>query len=115
MNSVLRSDGTENYEYACGVLFMMVLPPYFLVYDQTLLALPLVMLWSSPAWRWGVALFATTTVLVLNLALVLGFSLSGLAALAAMFFLAKATADAFQENSQDPAGQAVRTCFSEDF
>ena len=52
----------ENYEYACGVLFMMILPPYFLVYDQTLLAVPLVMLWSSPAWRWGVALFATATV-----------------------------------------------------
>ena len=48
-----------SYEYACGVLFMMILPPYFLVYDQTLLAVPLVMLWSSPAWRWGVALFAT--------------------------------------------------------
>ena len=29
---------TENYEYACGVLFMMIFPPYFLVYDQTLLA-----------------------------------------------------------------------------
>ena len=112
MNSVLRSDETENYEYACGVLFMMIVPPYFILYDQTLLAIPLVMLWSSPAWRWGVALFATTTVLVLNLALVLGFSLSGLVALAAMFFLAKATANASPETSQNPAGQAARTCFS---
>ena len=58
-----RSTAPCNYEYACGVLFMMIFPPYFLVYDQTLLAVPLVMLWSSPAWRWGVALFATMTVL----------------------------------------------------
>ncbi len=79
--------GTENYEYACGVLFMMIFPPYFLLYDQTLLAIPLVLLWSSPAWRWGVALFATTTVLVVNLSLVLGFSLTGFVALATMFVL----------------------------
>ena len=66
---------------------MMIFPPYFLVYDQSLLAVPLVMLWSSPAWRWGVALFATTTVLEANLALTLGFSLTGLVALATMFSL----------------------------
>jgi hypothetical protein len=82
---------SENYEYACGVLFMMIVPPYFILYDQTLMAIPLVMLWSSPEWRWGVALFATTTVLVVNLSLVLGFSLSGFAALAAMFFLTRST------------------------
>ena len=93
MNSVLRSDGTENYEYACGVLFMMVLPPYFLVYDQTLLALPLVMLWSSPAWRWGVALFATATVLGGNVSFSIGFSLTGFVALLAMFSLTKAARD----------------------
>jgi len=79
---------SENYEYACGVLFMMLFPPYFLVYDQTLLAVPLVMLWSSPAWRWGVALLATTTVLVANLSFTLGFSLTGFVALATMLFLA---------------------------
>ena len=55
--------GIENCEYACGVLFMTIFPPYFLVYDQALLAVPLVMLWSSPAWRWGIALFATATAL----------------------------------------------------
>ena len=27
---------SENYEYACGVLFMMIVPPYFILYDQTL-------------------------------------------------------------------------------
>jgi hypothetical protein len=80
--------GTENYEYACGVLFMMIFPPYFLVYDQTLLAIPLVMLWSSPAWRWGVALLATTTVLAANLSFTIGFSLTGFVALATMFSLA---------------------------
>ncbi len=77
----------ENYEYACGVLFMMMVPPYLILYDQTLLAIPLVMLWSSPAWRWGVALFATATVLVVNFSLVLGFGFTGIVALAAMFFL----------------------------
>jgi type III secretory pathway component EscV len=46
------------------------------------------MLWSSPAWRWGVALFAAMTALVVNLALVLGFSLSGFVALATMLSLA---------------------------
>ncbi len=82
--------GSENIEYACGVLFMMVLPPYFLVYDQTLLAVPLVMLWSSPAWRWGVALLAVSNVLAANLSFMLGFSLTGFVALAAMFSLARA-------------------------
>jgi hypothetical protein len=81
--------GAENYEYACGVLFMMILPPYFLVYDQTLLAVPLVMLWSSPAWRWGVALFAMSTVLIANLSFTLGFSLTGFVALAAMYSLSR--------------------------
>jgi len=74
-----------------SLLLASLFPPYFILYDQTLMAIPLVMLWSSPAWRWGVALFATTTVLVLNLSLVLGFSLSGFAALAAMFFLTRST------------------------
>jgi hypothetical protein len=78
----------SNYEYACGVLFMMIVPPYFILYDQTLIAVPLVMLWSSPRWRWGVALFAATTVVAADLALVLGFSLTGLAVLATMFVLA---------------------------
>jgi hypothetical protein len=82
--------GTENYEYACGVLFMMIFPPYFLVYDQTLLAVPLVMLWSSPAWRWGAALFATATALAAYLSFAFGFSLTGFVALATIFALARA-------------------------
>ncbi len=95
----------ENYEYACGVLFMMIVPPYFILYDQTLLAIPLVMLWSTPAWRWGVALFATTTVLVINFSLVLGFSFSGLAALATMCFLARSATAAAQKTRHNPAIQ----------
>ena len=84
-----RSPLPANYEYACGVLFMMMVPPYFILYDQTLLAIPLVMLWSSPAWRWGVALYATATVLVVNFSLVLGFGLTAFVALATMFFLSR--------------------------
>ncbi|MGO9113089.1 MAG: glycosyltransferase family 87 protein [Thermoguttaceae bacterium] len=95
--------GTADCEYACGVLFMMILPPYFLVYDQTLLAVPLVMLWSSPAWRWGVALLAATTVLVANLSFTLGFSLTGFVALATMFSLVK-TASCKPELEPRPIG-----------
>ncbi len=91
---------SENYEYACGVLFLMIVPPYLILYDQTLLAVPLVMLWSSPAWRWGVALFAATTVLVANLSLVLGFSLSGFVALATMFVLQSTSRTSEQNSSQ---------------
>ena len=95
INSVRRrAAGTENYEYACGVLFMTIFPPYFLVYDQTLLAIPLVMLWSSPAWRWGVALLATTTVVIANFSFTLGFSLTGLVILATMLSLARAASGA---------------------
>ncbi len=83
-----RIEPCQNYEYACGVLFMMIFPPYFILYDQSLMAIPLVMLWSSPAWRWGVGLFATTTAVAANLSLAIGFGLSGFVALASMFFLA---------------------------
>jgi hypothetical protein len=86
---VKGDDETTNYEYACGVLFMLIVPPYLIIYDQTLLAVPLVMLWASPAWRWGIVLFAATTVIAANLSLTLGFSLAPFVALAVMFSLAK--------------------------
>ena len=85
-----RSNTTKkNYEYACGVLFMTIFPPYFLVYDQTLLAFPLVMLWASPAWRWGVLLLAVSSPPLANLSFALGFSVTGVVALAAMVSLAR--------------------------
>ena len=62
--------------------------------------MPLVMLWSSPAWRWGVACLPPLTVLVANLSLVLGFSLTGLVALAAMFSLTRSTENSFQDFSR---------------
>ena len=64
---------------------MTIFPPYFLVYDQTLLAVPLVMLWSSPAWRWGVALFATMTALAAYLSLPRDLASPHSVALATMF------------------------------
>ena len=79
----------RNYEYACGVLFMTIFPPYFLVYDQTLLAIPLVMLWASPAWRWGVLLLAVSAVPLANLSFSIGFSVTGAAGLATMIALAR--------------------------
>ena len=74
----------RNYEYACGVLMMMMFPPHFLVYDQTLLAIPLVMLWASPAWPWGVLLLAVSAVPLANLSFMLGFSVTGIVGLATM-------------------------------
>ena len=85
-----RSNTTKkNYEYACGVLFMMIFPPYFLVYDQTLLAFALVMLWASPGWRWGVLLLAVSSLPLANLSFALGFSVTCAVALAAMVSLAR--------------------------
>jgi hypothetical protein len=79
----------RNYEYACGVLFMTIFPPYFLVYDQSLLAFALVMLWASPGWRWGVLLLAVSAVPLANLSFALGFSVTGVVALATMISLAR--------------------------
>ena len=78
-----------NCEYACGVLFMTIVPPYLIVYDQSLIAVALVMLWSSPRWRWGVVLCAAMTAVAANLSLVLGFNFTGLAALATMYALSR--------------------------
>jgi hypothetical protein len=79
----------RNYEYACGVLFMTIFPPYFLVYDQTLLAYALVMLWASPAWRRGILLLALMAVPLANLSFTLGFSVTGAAALTTMIAMAR--------------------------
>jgi hypothetical protein len=78
------------YEYAAAVLFMLLFPPYLLVYDLVLLAVPLVLLWSTPRWPVGVVLYATTTMLAATLAMWTGFSLTGLVALWAMFEIALA-------------------------
>jgi hypothetical protein len=85
-----RSNTTKkNYEYACGVLFMAIFPPYFLVYDQTLFAYALVMLWASPGWRWGVLLLAVSSLPIANLSFALGFSVTGVVALTTMVSLAR--------------------------
>jgi hypothetical protein len=89
-------------EYACGVLFMLIVPPYLIVYDQTLIAVALVMLWSSPAWRWGLALYAATTVIAANLSLTLGFSLTPFVALAVMFPLMKAATAQASTTAETP-------------
>jgi hypothetical protein len=85
-----RSNNTKkNYEYACGVLFMMIFPPYLLVYDQSLLAFALVMLWSSPGWRWGVLLLAVSSPPLANLSFAMGFSVTGVISLATLISLAR--------------------------
>ena len=104
-NDRLPAPETANYEYVCGVLFMLIVPPYLIIYDQTLIAVPLVMLWSSPARRWGLALFAATTVAAANLSPSLGFSVTGFAALAAMFYLANAATAGY---SRAPAERPCR-------
>ena len=67
----------------------MIFPPYFLVYDQTLLAFALVMLWASPGWRWGVLLLAVSSPPLANLSFALGFSVTSTVELAAMISLAR--------------------------
>ena len=86
----LRVAHAAQYEYAAAVLFMLLFPPYLLVYDLLLLAVPLVLLWSTPRWPVGVVLYATATMLAATLAMWTGFSLTGLAALWAMFEIALA-------------------------
>ena len=93
---------SANYEYACGAMFITVVPPYLIVYDQSLLAVALVMLWSSPKWRWGVLLFAAMTAVAANLSLAIGFSATGLVVLATMFAVART-------QSPSPAS-ATRPC-----
>jgi hypothetical protein len=75
----------QDYEYACAVLFMLLFPPYLLVYDLTLLALPLALLWSTPGWKVGVTLYATMTVACAALCLWISFSVTALTALWALF------------------------------
>jgi hypothetical protein len=85
---------TADYECAAAVLFMLLFPPYMLVYDLLLLAVPLVLLWSTPRWPVAAALYATATLPAAVLATWTGFSLTGLAALWAMFEIAVALAAA---------------------
>jgi hypothetical protein len=63
------------YERGAVVLFMLLLTPYLLVYDLTLLAIPIVCLWASPGWRMGVVLWVLTTLVFALLYQGLGFSL----------------------------------------
>jgi hypothetical protein len=60
------------------------------------------MLWSTPAWRWGLALFAATTVVAANLALALGFNITGFVALAAMISLANLACTSGSHASAEP-------------
>jgi hypothetical protein len=89
LTSDLRPPTSANCEYACGVLFMTIVPPYLIVYDQSLIAVALVMLWSSPRWRWGIVLWAAMTAVAGNISLALGFNVTALAALAAMYALSR--------------------------
>ncbi|MGD0898883.1 MAG: glycosyltransferase family 87 protein, partial [Thermoguttaceae bacterium] len=46
-----------HYEYAAAALFLLVATPHLLLYDVSLLAVPIVWLWSSPGWRMGMVLY----------------------------------------------------------
>jgi hypothetical protein len=90
-----------DYEYACAVLFLLLFPPYLLVYDLTLLAIPLALLWSTPRWPVAVVLYSTVTVASATLAMWTGFSLTGLVALWTMFEIALAMSPA-RARRQEP-------------
>jgi hypothetical protein len=68
-------DLASRYECAAAVLFMLVLTPYLLMYDLTLLLLPIACLWSSPGWRMGIVLYASITLVFAFVYLWLDFSL----------------------------------------
>lgn len=80
----------RKYECVCACLFLYLFSPYVLFYDLTLLAVPVVLLWSSPEWRTGILLYTAATVAAAVLYIVLGFSLVGVVALWTMFRLAVA-------------------------
>jgi hypothetical protein len=73
-----------HYEYAAAALFLLVATPHLLLYDVSLLAVPIVWLWSSPGWRMGMVLYLSATVLAAFLCVGLGFSLTVFLALAAL-------------------------------
>jgi hypothetical protein len=77
------------YEYAAAVLFMVLATPHFLLFDVTLLIVPIVCLWSTPAWRLGLAMYPLTTVAAPLVFLALGYSLVPFVALWVLYRLGR--------------------------
>jgi hypothetical protein len=62
-------------EQTAAVLFSILLTPHLLTYDLVLLAAPLVYLWSSVHWRFGIVVYFAASMLVIPLYNTIGFSL----------------------------------------
>jgi hypothetical protein len=75
LESEAEPERSWRYEYAAAGLLMLALPPYLLLYDLLLLAVPIMLLWSSPRWPLGVALYLSATVLGSAVYVRIGFSL----------------------------------------
>jgi hypothetical protein len=98
-----REDGAWRYEYSAAVLFFLLFPPYLLVYDLTLLVIPLACLWSTPRWRMGLVLYALVTLPAAIGAAYLGVSLT-----ACFLILAMCRALAGLQAMGDPQCALVR-------
>lgn len=85
-----RGEGEHagRYEYACVGLFVVLATPHLLLHDVCLLAVPIVCLWSSPAWRMGVVLYLMATILGSLVYLAAGVSLLPFAAFWVLYRLA---------------------------
>jgi len=93
-----QAEHARRCEYAAAVLFVLAATPHLLLYDVSLLAVPIVWLWSSPEWRMGVVLWLSATVLAAFVFVGLGFSLTVILALWVLARLA------------DPLSRQERSC-----
>jgi hypothetical protein len=69
---------------------MLLVTPHVLLYDLSLLAVPLVNLWSSARWRLGVALYLATSVFAIPVYDAVGFSIVPAVLLTTLFRLTRA-------------------------
>jgi hypothetical protein len=106
--SLRTAEASLANEQTCAVLFMLLVTPHVLLYDLSLLVVPLVNLWSSSRWRLGVALYAVTSVFAIPVYDAVGFSIVPVVLLVTLFRLtcAGTTAGGVEWDQKRTAGQA---------
>jgi hypothetical protein len=78
----------EHYEYACLGLATLLSTPHLLMYDATLVLVPIAFLLATPAWPWGAALLASETTVAAVLYLLLDMCLMPVIAFWALYRIA---------------------------
>jgi hypothetical protein len=99
-----QAEHARRYEYAAAVLFLLAATPHLLLYDLTLLAVPILWLWSTPAWRLGIVLFFPATVVAAFVSLGLEFNLTPLLIL---WVLARLAHELRRQERSCPCGTGV--------